>query len=296
MPPVVGTGRLGEAQPAFLEAIATLPSALGRTLFWALRLMQQREPVQRAWRAVPGAHRVAYGFLDPDHEQNAFGVIIFAAPHVDGPQEPLELEPLLVDDHRFPVVVRRVAERVHAGSGVPHPAAGSATIWARSRLATRPVGPGSLTAKHVTGHTLGAPIPMSCGCTGRVVDVAPPCIDAAMVTCSCATQSLTTVSTLTLVPPGIPVEFSGSRTGRVSTTVTATSDQLGIYGAPAFPIHLVLATQGTRGDSGALVTETVTNRATGLYIGEYRNNKGVTGGIAQHIEQVCRIMDMELLA
>jgi hypothetical protein len=104
------------------------------------------------------------------------------------------------------------------------------------------------------------------------------------------------VTTRTLVAPGTPVEFYGSRTGHVVTTVTATTDLLQIYNAPAFPITLILAMSGRKGDSGALVTETAAGVAAGLYVGKYSNKHGNAGGLAQHVEQVCRIMDMELLA
>ena len=78
------------------------------------------------------------------------------------------------------------------------------------------------------------------------------------------------------------------------TKVTAVTETFGILNSPAIPARVFLAAGGKAGDSGALVTETGTGLAVGLYIADYRSAAGSYGGIAQNAEQIVQMMDMEL--
>jgi len=258
---------LGEVALSVLTRADTqrLNSDLRKTLYWSLRLMELRDDIRRLARSVRGVQRVMYGFLDPVYEVDAFGVIIVAS----GEREDSDSGILSVveGDTAFPVRVRRVTEIAHQVS-MPQPTLGSAGIRARSRVSTaRPIGPGVLTVKHVAGSTIGGHVPMTCGCAGRVEDVAPSCIDGALVTCSCWVPPLHVVTPWMAVPGSTPVEFHGTASAvAIVTHVTATTNILGIYNTPELPI--TLAVHGAGGDSGALVTET-TGGSTGAPVGLY---------------------------
>lgn len=299
LPAIPGVLGLGEAAARIMARADTqqLNIELRKTLYWSLRLMQMREEIRSVARGIHGVQRVMFGFMDPEDEIDAFGVIIMAS----GEREDRDSGVLLIfaGDAAFPVRVRRVTEVPHQVS-MPQPTTGSAGIWARSRvLSPRPVGPGVLTVKHVAGSTIGAHVPMTCGCAGRVADVAPSCIDGALVTCSCPVPSLRVVAPWMAVPGSTPVEFHGTASSAaIATHVTATTDILGIYSTPELPITLALAVHGAAGDSGALVSETTvgsTRAPVGLYWGQYVTPSGATGGLARHIGQVGTLMDMELL-
>jgi hypothetical protein len=297
---------LGNARGLFELEAPAYSRDLQRTLFWALRLMQQRESVRRIATRVPGMKRVAFGFLDPEDEADAFGVIVFASPELQQRSEPSEgiVDWLSVDGHSFPVAVRRVSEERHQYRSAPHPIKGTGGAWARSRRSSGAIGPGALTAKHVVGSTIGQAVPMGCGCLGQVADVAPECIDVSLVSCGCApTPTPPVLSACTVVPPGLSVRFRGIGTGGViATTVTATTDVVRIYSDPGLPIIVILAHHGVPGDSGALVEEAPSAQggarrsAVGIYLSSYAKASGTSGGLAQHAHQACLLMDMELLA
>jgi hypothetical protein len=131
-----------------------------------------------------------------------------------------------------------------------------------------------------------------------VIDVAPAGIDAALVdTPEPFVTSSKAMKAIAAVAPWIDVEFTGASSGPHVTKVTATTDQLGILNSPLFPMRVLLAKHGQAGDSGALILEKASSRkpkAVGLYMAKYTDTAGRPGGLAQHMEQVVEIMDMEL--
>jgi len=304
LPPIPPTPALGEASREFSLESETLSSGERTTLYWALRLMQAPESQALAAR-IPGGNRLAFGFLDPEFEQNNFGVIVLAASGAESPVrgESELLSPIVVDGHPFPAVVRRIVEqRQLAPPTVTFPKIGSSAAWARSRItSTAPIGPGVLTAKHVTTHWLGTVCTLSCGCVGTVDDVAPECIDAALVRlpaqCPHNPPPGAQWRKRRLVAPAAAVHLHAP-SGIVRTTITATTNLLNLTTAPELPIRVLLANHGVPGDSGSLIEETRTGLAVGLYMGKYTapraGSLGQTGGLAQHIGQVCELMQMEL--
>jgi hypothetical protein len=95
--------------------------------------------------------------------------------------KPQFLDSIVIDDWRFPVVIRRVAERLQGPTVLP--ANGWSSCWARTRTRTAaPIGPGLLTAGHVCAKLQkGSIVPLDNGQTGILLDVAPPGIDAAVI-------------------------------------------------------------------------------------------------------------------
>ena len=283
---------LGAVGELFARSSESLEEVLRRSLYWTLRLTLASESVLPVVRATPGFRHLAFGFLDPEFEGDAFGVIIFAARSFQRTERPTESAGAIkVDGYEFPVVVRRILETPH--QAVPSPSGGTGACWARSRINANPIGPGILTAKHVVGNVLGVPIMLSCGCTGRLDDVGPDGIDAALVTSSCS-RAGRQVMPRQLVAPWMDVYVEGESSGRRHTKVTAVSDTMGILNSASLPARVFLASAGRGGDSGAIVAEARSDDPVGIYMGGYSNPAGQVGGIAQHAYQVTQLMDMEL--
>jgi hypothetical protein len=60
------------------------------------------------------------------------------------------------------------------------------------------------------------------------------------------------------------------------------------------PVRIFLGRGGTFGDSGALITDLSGRYAIGIYMGDYTDPVGGSGGIAQHAFQAAATMDMQL--
>lgn len=242
------------------------------------------------YRYVPGFRHLSAGFLDPDLEGGGFGLIVHAA--VTNTEMEIWLPPITIGEYEFPVVVRRQVERFDAPT--VQPAGGTASCWATSRSsAPASIGPGLLTAKHVTPGVVGEIVPMDDGSSARVLDSGPEGIDVAVLGCKppIGTRRL---ATCRLIAPWMTVEFRGSGSQRViRTMVSSTNDAFGVYSAYFLPIRVFLADHGEPGDSGAIIKGPL-NDVVGVYIGSLTDPRNVSGGIAQHAYQAERIMDLEL--
>lgn len=265
-----------------------------RVLHWAMRLfLELRSRAAQVARKIPGFCQFAVGFLNPVTEKDAFGVIALVLSHERPAKQFIDL--IEVNNRKFPIVVRSITLTEHASPTV-HPSNGTATCWAKSRVSTPLPQEGILTAKHVTGTRLQARVKFNGGGVGRLVDMAPEGIDAAVVdTPETFPRSPMRMRTIAAVAPWTDVEFTGAGSGGLHRTkVTAVTDILGILSSPLLPVRVVLANHGSPGDSGALVLEPKTSKAVGLYMAEFSDQAGRSGGLAQHMEQVVQIMDMEL--
>jgi hypothetical protein len=262
-----------------------------RTLYWSVRLFLELRPryIELA-RQVPGFWQFAVGFLNPISEGNRFGVIALARAKTEF-QEPIFLKPLRVRGESFPVVVRNIEITEHAFP-TGHPSGGTSTCWAKSRKSSSNPIQGILTAQHVVGSQIGANVIVG-NSNEKVIDVAPSCIDAALVSSS-QPSFTTSMNTVAAVAPWSNVEFTGAASRTLTTTVTATTDQLGILQSPEFPVRVILAHPGRPGDSGALVIDQNTGHGVGLYVAKAIDAANRPCGIAQHLEQVVQIMDMEV--
>ncbi len=286
---------LGNNEELFNRASEGLEEDLRLTLYWSMRLMLEAEGERNFARTVPGFKYIAYGFLDPEYEEDAFGVIIFAALSL-GTQKELPSEvpsSIEVEDVRFPVVIRRIIETNHQYLE-SHPSGGTGACYAKSRVHGGSLGPGILTAKHVVGSVIGVPVVLSCGCQAHVVDVGPDGIDAALVQSQCSQGHQQQMFPRHLVAPWTDVVFDGAASGHHYTKVTAVTDTMGILNSSALPARVFLADKGRAGDSGALVADPHSSEPIGIYMGEYNDLAGRTGGIAQHAYQAAQLMDMEL--
>lgn len=266
-----------------------------KVLFWSLQLfIELSERSIEIAKQIPSFWQFAVGFFNPYTEGDGFGVIALTM----GDGENLEQLPQFINigKNSFPFLVRNITIEEHTAPK-QHLLNGTAGCWARSRINSSNSKLGVLTAKHVTGMRNGTTVNFSNG-NGRLIDVAPEGIDAALVKSPelFSQVSMKPLKAVRLIAPWTSVEFTGAVTGSHSTLVTATTDQLGILNSPLFPVRVLLDKYGDQGDSGALVKvkKGTTNEAVGLYLGKFVDLTGRSGGLAQHMEQIVEIMDMEL--
>jgi hypothetical protein len=271
-----------------LEQLLQTPELL-RVADWTAALMlsfdERRGAIEMLDREVAsfGVGRVTQD-ADP-----VFGVFIYAEGGVHVP----EYGPLEVGGHTFPVVVRRGQWRQDSASTV-HPVNGTAACWASS--ASLP-GDGFLTAAHLLpSAAIGDTLQTRAG-LGRVIDIAPPGIDAMLVEPpGGAPTNITSrprINPQPLVAPFIPAQFCGVSSGCVSTTVTNVTNMFGTL-SPHIPGRVFLAHAGQGGDSGALIRGGSPVTGIGLYAGRFLDAAGVQHGYGMHLAQVAYCMSLDL--
>jgi hypothetical protein len=254
---------------------------------------------------VAGYQQIFSGILDPTYESDSFGLVVEAFPEVPNaahryshPDARLQsygrsiITEIPLGDYVFPVALRRSRTNLHRP---PDPVGGTAACWAMSRCSSPLSQQGFLTAKHVTNGVLYSSIDLTNGKVGTVTDLAPDGIDAALIRPNDGMPNLGEIPTMhieNLVAAWTPAKLMGA-SGTRDTFITAISDTFGIFDSPFLPSRLTLAEGGVPGDSGALVIDG-RKHACGLYMGEFRNPAGQVGGVAQHLYQVDRMMDLEL--
>lgn len=260
--------------------------------YWALWLMEaaQEEGLEQQ---IPGCRYLAFGFLDPETEQDAFGIAAIVNPGVRS-ERSRGVRPFVDSLAEFPVFLRPVVEQLHRSPTVM-PISGSAGCWGKSRRKrNRPIGPGILTAKHVLPQgVLGAPVPLSNSTFGTVLDLGPDGVDAALVETQEA-RGTTRLQAPSFIAPWTDVEFFGASSGHHVTKITTVTDTRGVLSSSLAPARIMLADFGRAGDSGALVMVSKRRAAAGIYLGVLTDPAGRSEGIAQHAGQVTKCMDMEL--
>lgn len=263
-------------------------TTLQHVMYWTVALASAFAE-HEIWRNIQGFRFAAFGFADPDFEEDAFGILAYGAP-IPGRKD----EKILVEagEAKFPVFVRRSYELYHA---VPteHPALGTAGCWAESFKPIIRGQVGLLTVKHVLqGAQPGSSIATTHG-VGTVLDVAPDGVEAALIAPSGPVpRHRANLDWLHLVAPWTDVQFEGRQSGRIHTKVTSVHDTRGSL-SPWTPIRIYLADRGMPGDSGALV-EDGSSQGVGLYMGEIRDLSGRFEGVGQHLGQAAHSMNLNL--
>ncbi len=279
------------------EVLARTPSFPGEMPEEQIRAVLWTSAIQNAFESgvyaneIPGFRMASYGFLDPETEENAFGVIAYVAPSLHGPIRG-EFQWMTVDGESFPVVVRPAEWKLHAPS--IHPSLGTSTCWGESRRPSLKGKPAIVTAKHVVGSTtpVGSSVSMTSG-SGTLLDLAPEGIDAALVRVS---KSHWPVSRNPLMCPQFVAQWTDvdvhSPAGLFSTKVTEVSSGRGTLDS-SVPLRIFLANAGQGGDSGALVVDSNGN-GIGLYTGEVTTPANLQEGFCQHLGQVEKTMAVDL--
>jgi len=270
-----------------MEDFWLLPPQFQPAVYWSVRLMQEAR-ARSLLQSILAARFLALGFVPQGRNEFGFGVIAFTHPPVD--PRTSQMEPLDVDNQRFQVLVRPIQLEEHGPQ--TQPANGTSSCWARTRLASEAVGPGLLTAKHVTNGVIGGLIPLSDGTQGEVLDIGPEGIDVALVATT-EDPAARKIPVMRLIPAWWEVQFDGP-SGQHQTTVAQTGDILGIYRSNALPLRVILSDGGKSGDSGALVRGREDGAAVGVYLGTGTDPSERTYGFCQHAYQATEIMQMEL--
>ena len=240
---------------------------------------------------------VAYGFLDPDTEADAFGVILYAGPEwwtprISRPSPGRRLPPIVIDGMHFPVVIRHYSFEPHMPT--IHPVGGRSTCWAET--STQQVG--ILTAGHVVDGLTTLPnvdlVEAAGGIvTGTLLARGPGGIDAAVVE---PPQGVPGGRTPLLIDnwiaPWSDVQLHLGRRA-VSTKVSAVTDTRGVLHAQ-LPSRVFLAAAGKPGDSGAACSRQSDGAFVGLYMGEMVTQANATEGVCQHLGQVRHTMNVSL--
>lgn len=235
------------------------------------------------------SEQISVGFLDPDYEAFAFGLVI-ASPFATRSQVVGEIQfPRL--DASFPLAVRAVAADPHAVPRILGIAAGA--CWAIDNQ-----GPtvGFMTCRHAVAHRMvGMTVPLVGGGATRVERKAPPTIDAAFLSATPPMAGLTplrlfrspTAGDATTIATPAAIEYR---------SVVGVTGALGMLHQPLMPVLILLDRACQAGDSGSLVSMT-SGEGVGIYAGEFagatvNGQAGQTVGYAQHLEQAALFLDV----
>jgi hypothetical protein len=227
--------------------------------------------------------------LDPDFEQDKFGVIIH---HIDDPMAPRDTsaayeDNLKIGDVAFPVV-RRFSAIVRDTSKL-HPASGTGTCMARTRKRGKKkinAPTWLVTAEHVVHGKDDVAVFDSSGRfieQGTVELTASSGIDAATIRVT-SQKVGARLNAVNPVPQWMDVELTTQR-GITRGTVSAVTDMRGSLSS-YIPGRVFISVHGTGGDSGSPVTDEKTpDQLVGIYIGTIRTQSGIVEGICQHAAQ-----------
>ncbi|MGH9917822.1 MAG: hypothetical protein ACRD6W_02955, partial [Nitrososphaerales archaeon] len=254
---------------------------------------------------------VAVGYLDPQEELDAFGVAISIdsedIPYAVLPPEPTPFYslPLVRDrsvrvprlegwpDEYGPMVVRRPREYVELHAPPSGFAGASAASYVRNAQTGSPLG--LLGCRHVLPLAkVGAGVPIAGHPSQKVAAISDE-------------LDLAVVSSPTLVPSTprlaqrwpaqwLPCEIEGN-VSTVKTRIAQIANQWGVFSDPLLPVHVDLEASGQHGDSGAAVLDrssATTRGVLGVYVGAI-NNQGPTKGRSVHIQQIEKVMNLELV-
>ncbi|MCX5497159.1 hypothetical protein OSH11_20825 [Kaistia dalseonensis] len=233
---------------------------------------------------------LSVGALDPDFEEEAFGLVL-TLPHERESAVIGTISLPELNDARFPVAVRALAEEPHAAPSLPN---ATTTCWAEDALS--PGRWGFVTCSHaLAGVATGASVPLVGGGHGTVLRKGWPLIDAALVQSASPTSILAPLPLVSFPTTGLTLSVHcGS--GAVSRTVVGVTNTLGVLGDPHHPIKIYTDTPCTPGDSGSLITSAGDGAA--IYCGALSGatvggTGGQTVGFAQHLEQAAIILDFK---
>ncbi|WP_329561998.1 hypothetical protein [Kitasatospora sp. NBC_01266] len=284
----------------FNQMREVLPEELTPSAYWTLRVCEEfnHQMDSSEWRAAylpPGFQYAGVGFLNPSIDgylPGAFGVILYTSDDVPERLRPPFQDVLWVDEIGFLMVRRSVTFEDHVS--VTSPFQGSITCWARSRVSDPQPCEGWLTAGHVVRDASGS-VDFSDGASGKIIDQASLCIDAAVVD---TTNPCSVKSQLTVRPavPGTKVSFPQLAGGTVTSDIWDVASTFGQMGSAHFPVRFAMGDYGVGGDSGALVSSNPGD-IVGIYLGRYqasiRGVKYPIGGFGLSAENLQEVMEME---
>jgi hypothetical protein len=273
-----------------------------RAIHWTMAIENAFERSGFA-ASMPGFQMTTYGFANPEVEQPAFGVIVYTVPsdleeNASVYKRPRQPQPdthspyaISVGDIRFPIFVRQRKLELHS-LGV-NPRHGTAACWAKSKRPPLASKTAVLTAKHILRQpVLGQTIPFTTG-SGRLIDVAPEGVDAALVEVNQMPATTTKrLRTRKLVAQWIDVDVHTQHSVFRTKVVEVNSSRGSLH--YSLPLRIFLAHPANSGDSGSLVT-TPGGVGIGMYMGSVTNPAtGASEGFCQHLAQAASALQVDL--
>lgn len=283
-----------------------------RSIYWTLALFVIAHELLNQAVLSPGYPvDVAVGYLDPQEEVDAFGLAISInsedIPYEVLPPEPTPLYslPIVRDrsvrlprldgwpDENGPVLVRRPREYLELHAPPLGFGGASSASYVRDARTGSPLG--LLGCRHVLPLAkLGARVPVA-GFPSQVVTAISDELDLAVV--SSPTPVPSTPRLVQRWPAQwLPCEIDGN-VSSVTTRVAQVTNTWGVFTDPRLPVHVDLEAPGQHGDSGAAVLDASLGTAggvMGVYVGAI-NNQGPTKARSIHIQQVEKVMNLELV-
>ncbi|MCC5950622.1 MAG: hypothetical protein JJU45_00855 [Acidimicrobiia bacterium] len=318
--------RMRPAAMVTWRQLAEEPDDLRSLAYWTSVLGRYAMPLEVIFRyTVPGFERLAIGFLDEGNEGLGFGFIVYTRSwnrsEMVGP-EPVRmvdferklrrlgigsdawesprffhLDPALAEQVRsFTWIVERPCTvEPHRGPSV-HPAAGTGSCFARTRVLGPSRQEGVVTARHAVGDagSRGDPVPLADGRLGELSDMAPGAIDVCVV----STGEAMSNQKLGVQPHVVPWSKARilTRQGALTTRVVDVSNGYGLFNATERPLYVNLENWGQPSDSGSLVVEASTGDGIGIYLGRLDTPppSNASVGYAAHLYQAAVLMGMQL--
>lgn len=283
-----------------------------RTLYWTFALMILGHELLNQTVVPPGFPiSISVGYFDPLTEANQFGLAIAIdsalLPHEILPPEPTPIYSLPVIRNRQvqlpaiidwpapgPFVVRR-PHRIVELHRPPSFAGATSASYVRHAATGTPMG--LLGCRHVLPTpTVGAAVPMISAPSQAVVAVSNEHVDLAVV--SSPTPVPVSPRPIQRWPAQWqPCEIDGEVSPMKAARIAEITNTWGVFSDPLMPVAVDLDDIGAHGDSGAAVLDACTDGPQGI-CSVYRgavNNAGPPKGTARHIQQVEKVMKVQLV-
>jgi hypothetical protein len=220
--------------------LSSLGEGLLKSWYWTIRLSES-VPQNGIEPRPPGFQWSAVGLVLPNESDiGRFGVIQYIDARVTQNDSPSEREPIVLEGNAFPVIERRIKVTLQQGRSIRVPREGSVSR-ARTRVGKDDQREGWLTAAHVVAGC--STVEYEDGSIGSVTDLAPGCIDAALISDQSLSPSTRTLSILQAVTAGIECSFTGL-SGTYMGHVTDVTTSLGVLTASALPVRIGLSQYG----------------------------------------------------
>lgn len=272
----------------FARGVEGVPEQLIRSAQWANALLEKFDR-EELWRQVACFESVAAGFLNPDTELDAFGLIAYSS--MPMPKPVVSYDAVRIGEYRFPIAVRHVRYQRHQLPCI-HPSFGIATCAAHS---TRLDEEGLLTARHVLGEdaSRGTSVATTYG-KAFVLDVAPAAIDAAIFSDdgACHRHRGEAFLPRAFLAPWEDVAFRDHNNIVVQGKITAISETRGVFD-PRLQSLFYISVAGRPGDSGALVYDAKED-GVGIYLGAVTGAGGAVEGYCQNLFQAANSLSLQL--
>lgn len=276
------------------ESLQQRPEEEALALEWAYALADEFRLKEIA-HSIEDFELATYGFLDPETELDAFGVICYAKTAENNLTNPKSniFGYIELYGHYFPIVVR--SYNLELSVADVHPQTGRSTSWAGSHA----TGSGILTAGHVVdsfSDPSQIPVrePSGTIANGSVIHRAPGGIDAALIELPRGAPGPGVQLNIEDWPaPWSDVTLIRAR-GPRTTKVTAISDTRGVLSSPNVPGRVFIAKPGVSGDSGCPCLQVRDGSYIGLYMGRLKTQAGNEEGVLQHLGQVKLVMSIDM--